>query len=137
MPCMCCVSFLDLTEQLSAWAEQLSSTTTKVFDGQQCVQIGRFITHWATLQSRWQQLFSPNCPHCQAIFVKVSKSFIFVVKSFLGNFYSHLATFYWSHWLYVVRRTYNELSPTRLSRVHRSTKSPIVGRTKRQSCRSG
>ena len=30
-----------------------------------------------------------------AIFVKVSKSLIFLVKSFLGNFY--LATFYWSH----------------------------------------
>ena len=32
-----------------------------------------------------------------AFFVKVSKSLIFLVKSFLGNFYRHLATFYWSH----------------------------------------
>ena len=24
---------------------------------------------------------------------------IFLVESFLGNFYGHLATFYWSHWL--------------------------------------
>ena len=32
-------------------------------------------------------------------FVKLSKSFNFLVKSFLGNFYRHLATFYWSHWL--------------------------------------
>ena len=40
-----------------------------------------------------------NRPHSQAIFVKVSKSFIFLVKSFLGNFYRHLTTFYWSHWL--------------------------------------
>ena len=32
-----------------------------------------------------------------AIFVKVSKSFIFIVKLFLGNFYIHLAIFYWSH----------------------------------------
>ena len=31
-------------------------------------------------------------------FAKVSKSIIFLVKSFLGNFYRHLATFYWSHW---------------------------------------
>ena len=30
--------------------------------------------------------------------VKVSKSLIFLVKSFLGNFYRHLATFYKSHW---------------------------------------
>ena len=29
-----------------------------------------------------------------AIFVKVSKSLIFLVKSFSGNFYRHLATFY-------------------------------------------
>ena len=31
-----------------------------------------------------------------AIFVKVSKTIIFLVKSFLGNFYRHLANFYWS-----------------------------------------
>ena len=32
------------------------------------------------------------------VFVKVSKSLIFLVKSFLGNFYGHLAIIYWSHW---------------------------------------
>ena len=31
--------------------------------------------------------------------VKVSKSIIFIVKPFLGNFYRHLAIFIWSHWL--------------------------------------
>ena len=30
--------------------------------------------------------------------VKVSKSIIFIVKPFLGNFYRHLAIFIWSHW---------------------------------------
>ena len=30
-------------------------------------------------------------------FIKVSKFFIFLVKSFLGNFYRHLAIFFWSH----------------------------------------
>ena len=30
--------------------------------------------------------------------MKVSKSIIFLVKSFLGNFYRHLAIFFWSHW---------------------------------------
>ena len=30
-------------------------------------------------------------------FVKVSKTFVFLVQSLLGNFYSNLATFYWSH----------------------------------------
>ena len=56
----------------------------------QCDQIGRFIGPWATFQSLWQQLvFLGN--------VKVSTSLIFQVKTFLGNFYRHLATFYWSH----------------------------------------
>ena len=32
------------------------------------------------------------------IFVKMLKSVIFLVKSFLGNFYRHLAIFFWSHW---------------------------------------
>ena len=31
--------------------------------------------------------------------MKVLKSIIFIVKSFLGNFYRHLAIFIWSHWL--------------------------------------
>ena len=31
------------------------------------------------------------------IFVKVSKSIIFLVKSILGNFYRHLVIFFWSH----------------------------------------
>ena len=48
--------------------------------------------------SLWQQLIVPNCPCYLAICVKVSKSFIFLVKSFYDNFYRHLATFYWSHW---------------------------------------
>ena len=30
----------------------------------------------------------------------MSISFIFLVKSFLGNFYRHLAIFFWSHWCY-------------------------------------
>ena len=39
-------------------------------------------------------LICQNLPHSQAIYVKVSKSLIFLVKSFLGHFYRHLATFY-------------------------------------------
>ena len=67
----------------------------------QCDQIERFFALWATIQSRWQQLFYPNCPHCLAIFVKLSKSFIFLLKSFLGNLYRYLAIFIWSHWLQI------------------------------------
>ena len=37
--------------------------------------------------------FDNNLPHSYAIFVKVLKSFIFLVKPFLGNFYRHLAIF--------------------------------------------
>ena len=32
--------------------------------------------------------------------MKVSKSIIFLVKSFLGHFYRHMAIFFWSHWLW-------------------------------------
>ena len=78
---------------------QLQKIISREVDGNHhhCDQIGRFIAFWATFQSLWQQLFCPNCPHFQAIFVKVSKSFIFLVKSFLATFYTHLATYYWSH----------------------------------------
>ena len=39
------------------------------------------------------KLICPNLPHSQAIYVKLSKDLIFLLKSFLGNFYRHLATF--------------------------------------------
>ena len=48
------------------------------------------------------RLFCPNLTHSWAIFVKMSKSLIYLVKSFLGNSYRHLATFYWSHWLVIL-----------------------------------
>ena len=66
-------------------------------------RLGYFFALWATIQSRWQQLSYTNHQHCQTIFVKVSKSFIFLVKSFLGNFLRHLANFIWSHWLFICR----------------------------------
>ena len=63
----------------------------------QCDQIGRFVALWANFESLWQQLFCPNRPHFKAIFEKVLESFIFLVKSFMGNFYRHLAALFWSH----------------------------------------
>ena len=54
-----------------------------------------------TLGNFLKPLATVNLPKSQtlfAIFQKVSKSIIFLVKSFLGNFYRHLATFFWSHW---------------------------------------
>ena len=53
--------------------------------------LDKFLKPWAAIKF-------PNLPHSWAIFVKVSKSIIFLVKSFLGNFYRHLAIFFWSHW---------------------------------------
>ena len=40
----------------------------------------------------------PKSPTFLGNFLKVSKSIIFLVKSFLGNFYTQLAIFIWSHW---------------------------------------
>ena len=62
-------------------------------------------------------LFCPNLPHSWAIFVKVSKSFIFLVKSFLGNFYRHLATFYWSHWVWGTKK--NNFEPLTILQIGR------------------
>ena len=81
----------------------INSSTTLVnkivfFHNNQCDQIGRFIALWATFQSLWLQFICPNLPHSDAIFVKLPKYLIFLVKSFLGNFCRHLANFYWSHW---------------------------------------
>ena len=52
--------------------------------------LGNFLKPVATI-------ILPKLPTFEAIFVKVSKSFDFLVKSFLGRFNRHLATFYWSH----------------------------------------
>ena len=68
----------------------------------QCDQIGQFITLWATFQSPWQQLFCPNCHHILGNFCKFVKIFHFTSQILLGNFYRHLATFYWSHWSKVI-----------------------------------
>ena len=62
-------------------------------------RLGNLLDFGLTFQSLLQHLVCLNLPHSYAIFVKVSKYFILLVKSFLGNFYRHLATFYWSHWL--------------------------------------
>ena len=77
----------------------------KVASGGQFDQIWRFFGLWATFQSLWQQVICPILLNSQTIFVKVSKSFIFLVKSFLGNFYRHLAIFIWSHWWRPILKT--------------------------------
>ena len=50
--------------------------TSSNVENYQCDQIGKFIGLQATFQSLWQHLVCPNLP--QAIFVKMSKSLIFL-----------------------------------------------------------
>ena len=52
----------------------------------------------------------PKSPTFLGFLVKVSKSIIFLVKSFLGNFDRHLAIFFWSHCqlnirIFIMRKT--------------------------------
>ena len=64
--------------------------------------VTRFGDFFCTLGDFLKRLATINLPKSHTFlgnFVKVSKSFIFLVKSFLGNFYRHLAIFFWSHWL--------------------------------------
>ena len=53
--------------------------------------LGHFLKPMATINL-------PKSHKFLGIFVKVSKTLIFLVKSYLGNFYRHLAIFFWSHW---------------------------------------
>ena len=57
------------------------------------MDFGQFLKPLATINL-------PKSPTFLGNFVKVSKSLIFVVKSFLGNFNRHFAIFYWSHWMH-------------------------------------
>ena len=52
------------------------------------LDFGKFLKPLATLNL-------PKSPTFLGIFVKVSKSIIFLVKQFLGDFYRHLAIFFW------------------------------------------
>ena len=74
------------TRTINSFQRRRRSRTDGQVGGAQCDQIGRFISLWATFQSQWQQFYCPNCPHFLAIFVNVSKSFIFLVKSFWAPF---------------------------------------------------
>ena len=78
-------------------------------------QIGRFITLWATFQSQWQQLFCPNFQHILGNLCKFVKIFHFSSKFFLGNFYRHLATFYWSHCCQLFDRVTGNKEKSRLN----------------------
>ena len=70
-----------------------------------CDQIGRLIALWATFLSLWQQFFCPKCPHFSGMFVKVSKSLIFLGKYFWvtsspssQDWLNCLMAFHWGNW---------------------------------------
>ena len=69
-----------------AWRKELRHFK---LDFPQCDHIGRFIALWATFKSLWQKLFTQITHIFWQFLVKLSKFFIFLVKSFLGNFYRH------------------------------------------------
>ena len=57
-------------------------------------QIGRFFALWATIQSRWQQLFYPNRPNCLAIFGKGVKIILFSSEIIFGQVLKTFGDFY-------------------------------------------
>ena len=89
------------------------------FDWGQCDQIGRFIGLWTRFRSLWQQLICPTLPHSQAIFVKMSKSIIFLVKSFLATFID-IWRFFSGHTVHHVPSFFNSLRTAKCTLVQLS-----------------
>ena len=72
------------------------------------------VTRLGTFSKPVATIIFPKSPTFQAIFVKLSKYFIFLVKPFWGNFYRQFATFYWSHCSYSEALLPKTFHPTRL-----------------------
>ena len=62
-------------------------------------QIGQFIGLWATFQKPLATINLPKSPTFLGIICKGVKIFSLSNEIILGNFYRHLVTFFWSHWL--------------------------------------
>ena len=60
----------------------------------------------------------PKSPTFIGNFVNVFKSIIFLVKSFLGNFYRHFVIFFWSHFWKTGHTAYDNRRP-RFKSTHR------------------
>ena len=125
----------DLCDVIVPIRYRYSCRREAAFGQEQCDQIGRFIELWATFQCIWKQLICPNPPHSEAIFVKVSKSLIFLMKSFLGNFYRHLALFIWSRWSRASIRSIDRLTLLRnIEQINAFVKTWIETRKKIVIC---
>ena len=66
----------------------------------QCDQIGWFIALWQLFKASGNNYFVQIAHILRQLLLRCPKSFIFTLKYFLGNFYRHLAIFYWSLWLW-------------------------------------
>ena len=64
---------------------------------QQYDQIGVFIALWAISQSLLATIILPNRQHFKAIFVKVSKSFISLVKIIFGQLFIDIGLLFTGH----------------------------------------
>ena len=64
----------------------------------QCDQIGQFLHFGQSFKVGGNNYFTQITHIVMRFIVKVLKSFIFLVESFLGNFFKHWAIFIWSHW---------------------------------------
>ena len=74
-----------------ALASDVQSANASI--GTSVTRLGDLLDFGQVFLSLWQQLICPNLSHSKANFGKLSKSSIFLLKSFLGNFYRHLAIF--------------------------------------------
>ena len=135
------VTFTICTIKLSVlWTFFQSHTALKIMHQSLTVINGTLHSVWPdwaiflTLGYFLRPLATINLPKSLTflgIFVKVSKSILFLVKSFLGNFYRHLAIFIWSHCcelkMYsVVRLIWFRLLVNRLHELHRCQMAEAV-----------
>ena len=97
---ICKVKYVWTFSNHSSWTMHSLTSVTRL--GDFCT-LGNFLKPLATINL-------PQSSPFLGIFVKVSKSFIFLVKSFLGNFYRHLAIFIWSHWILTLHFTTCKIS---------------------------
>ena len=80
------ITFL-LCNQMSALPIYVSTRVTRLAD----------LLHFGQIFKACGNNFFTQIDHILANFWKVVKIFHISLESFLGNFYRHLATFYWSH----------------------------------------
>ena len=64
---------------------------------QQCDQIGRFIGLWSNFSKPLATVILPKSPTFLGNFCKGVKNYHISREIILGNFYRHLAIFFWSH----------------------------------------